>query len=139
MAKKTIKFLNENNFYVFIVTNQSGIARGYYSEDDVINLHNFINNELKKINAHVDEFFYSPYHPDYENKLYYHLKHLRKPNIGMLELAEQKWDIDKSKSFLIGDKITDMQCAEKFKIKGHLFDGRDLFKFIKSLNLKINH
>ena len=52
----------------------------------------------------------------------------------MLELAEKKWGIDKSKSFLIGDKITDIECADNFRIKGYLFDGTDLFEFVKSLN-----
>ena len=66
-AKESIKYLNDNNFYVFIATNQSGIARGYYSEGDVRCLHDHISKELKTINAHIDEFFFSPYHPDNTN------------------------------------------------------------------------
>jgi len=129
-AKESIKYLNDNGYYVFVVTNQSGIAKGYYSEEDVIYLHNYINNELKSINAHIDEFFYSPFHPD-NTKDYLNLSHLRKPDTGMLKLAATKWSIDKSNSFLIGDKLTDIECAEKFLIRGHLFKNGNLLKFIK--------
>jgi len=130
-AKESIKYLNDNGYYVFVVTNQSGIARGYYSEKEVTFLHKHINNELKLINAHIDEFFISPYHPD-NNKDYLNLSHLRKPNTGMLDLAASKWPINKSKSFLIGDKDTDIECAEKFLIRGHLFESGNLLNFIKS-------
>lgn len=130
-AKESIKYLNDNGYYVFVVTNQSGIAKGYYAEKDVTILHNYINYELKMVNAHIDEFFISPYHPD-NTKEYLHLSHLRKPNIGMLELAESKWAIDRSKSFLIGDKISDIECAENFLIRGHLFKKGNLLDFIKS-------
>ena len=130
-AKESIKYLNDNNFHVFVVTNQSGIARGYYSERDVTLLHDYINNELKKLEAHIDEFFISPYHPSNANE-YLHLSHLRKPETGMLDLAANKWSIDKPKSFLIGDKATDIECAEKFCIRGHLFKNRNLLDFIKS-------
>ena len=129
-AKESIKYLNDNGYYVFVVTNQSGIAKGYYSEEDVIYLHNYINNELKTINAHIDEFFFSPFHPD-NKKDYSDLSHLRKPDTGMLDLAAAKWSIDKSKSFLIGDKDTDIESAEKFLIRGHLFRNGNLLKFIK--------
>ena len=130
-AKESIKYLNDHGYYVFVVTNQSGIAKGYYSEKDVIFLHEYINNELKSINAHIDEFFLSPYHPE-NTKEYLHLSHLRKPDTGMLDLAATKWPIDKSKSFLIGDKDTDINCAENFLIRGHLFKNGNLLNFIKS-------
>lgn len=130
-AKESIKYLNDNDYYVFVVTNQSGIAKGYYNEKDVIILHNYINNELKSINAHIDEFFISPFHPD-NTKDYSNLSHLRKPDTGMLESAATKWPIDKLKSFLIGDKDTDIECAENFLIRGHLYKSGNLLKFIKS-------
>ena len=132
-SKEAIKFLNEKNYYVFIVTNQSGIARGYYEEEDVIRLHNYINNELSKFGAHIDEFFYSPYHPDF-NERFSNLAHLRKPDIGMLSMAEKKWNIDKSKSFMIGDKETDIQCAKNYGIKGYLYNSGSLLSFIERLD-----
>lgn len=131
-AKKAIKFLNDNGFYVFIVTNQSGISKGLYLENDVKNLHNYINHNLKEIDAHIDDFFYSPYHPDFPDR-FSDLANLRKPNDGMLKMAEKKWDFDKSKSFLIGDNDSDLLCAEKYGIKGYLFDSNNLEKFVKKI------
>ena len=129
-----IKFLNNNNYHVFVITNQSGIARGFYSEKDVIYLHKFINKELEKNNAHIDEFFISPYHPDFPEK-FNNLAHFRKPDIGMLELEEKKWLIKKNKSFLIGDRKSDILCANKFGIKGYLFKGGNLLNFVKKIQI----
>ena len=130
-AKDAIKYLNQNNFYVFVVTNQSGISRGYYTESDVKILHNYINNELNISKAHIDDFFISPYHPD-NSKKYANLSHLRKPNIGMLQLAEMKWLFDKSNSFLVGNKDSDIECAIRYGVKGYLFEDGNLLNFIKS-------
>ena len=102
-AKKAIKYFNKKNFYVFVVTNQSGISRGFFNENDLERLHSFICKDLKKEEALIDEFFYSPYHPDGISDKYDHLKSLRKPNTGMLELACAKWEIDIGKSIMIGD------------------------------------
>lgn len=129
-SQECIQFLNKNNYHVFVVSNQSGIARGLYSEDDVAHLHEYINTTLKKINAHIDEFFISPYHPMFPNK-FQNLFHLRKPRTGMLELAESKWSIDKKNSFLIGDKETDIECANNYGIRGHLFNNGNLLNFLK--------
>lgn len=131
-SKEAIKHLNDIGYYVFIISNQSGITRGLYNEIDLKTLNNFILDELKEIDAHIDEFFYSPYHPEIKNSKYDHLSNLRKPNIGMLQLAEKKWSIDKLNSFLVGDNIADIECAKKFAIRGHLFKGGNLADFIKS-------
>ena len=129
-SRECIKYLNESNYHVFIVSNQSGIARGLYTEKDVKYLHKYINIELNKIDAHIDDFFISPYHPMFPDK-FKDLMHLRKPNTGMLEIAESKWSIEKKGSFLIGDKKTDVDCAANFGIRGHLFDNGNLLDFIK--------
>lgn len=130
-SMEAIKFLNEKGYYIFVVTNQSGISRKLYTVKDMKNLHNYIEKELEKINAYIDDFFYSPYHPDYHLDEYAHLKKLRKPDIGMLELASIKWEFDKNKSFLIGDSDTDIECAKKFGIDGHLFKEGSLLNFIR--------
>jgi D-glycero-D-manno-heptose 1,7-bisphosphate phosphatase len=132
-AKEAIKHFNDKGYYVFVVTNQSGIARGYYSEKDMNILHNYINNELNKVGAKIDEFFHSPYHPDIINEKHLTLSHLRKPNTGMLDLAFKKWNIEKNKSLLIGDQNIDIECAVRFGIKGHLFIGGSLLKFVKKI------
>ena len=132
-AIEAIKYFNDQNFYVFVVTNQSGISKGIYSEKHVENLHRYMNTELIKHESKIDDFFYSPYHPDYHEK-FPHLSHLRKPNTGMLESAHDKWKFDKSKSFLIGDNYSDLKCAESFGIESYLFRDGNLFDFVKHIN-----
>lgn len=132
-AVDAIKFLNESNYYVFIVSNQSGISRGYYESEDVDILHNYISSELKKVQSYIDEFFYSPYHPEGLFKEYESLAHLRKPETGMLEMAEKKWKIIKRQSFMIGNMPTDIECAKKFGIDGYLFKDGNLYDFVSKI------
>lgn len=132
-AKEAIRFIKNNDYLIFVVTNQSGITRGYYSEDDVKKLHYFINEDLEKIQTGIDDFFYSPYHPNIENKKYEHLANLRKPNTGMLKMAENKWSFNKKSSFMIGDKQSDLDCAKNFGIKGYLFEEKNLLNFVKKI------
>lgn len=134
-AIDAIKYLNKKNYHVIVITNQSGLARNYYTEDDLIKLHNFMNSELEKNSAFIDDFFYSPYHPDVNNEKYNNLKKLRKPDIGMLELAKSKWNFSDQDSFLIGDKKSDVQCAINYGIRGYLFNTNNLFDFIKKIIL----
>ena len=68
--KKAIKYAYSKKYLIIVVTNQSGIARGYYSEHEIKSLHNEINDELKKKNCKIHDFFYCPYHPKYGNKKY---------------------------------------------------------------------
>ncbi len=133
-SKDAIKYIKDRGYYIFVATNQSGIARGYYTGSEVDKLHDFINSELKKNGTQIDDFFYSPYHPDFKGK-FIELSHLRKPNTGMLDMALKKWKFDKSKSFMIGDKDTDVDCATNFGIKGYLFKSNNLLEFIKQLKI----
>ena len=132
-AIEAIKYFNNQRFYVFVVTNQSGISKGIYSEQDVEDLHYYMNSELTKYESKIDDFFYSPYHPDYHSK-FPKLSHLRKPNTGMLQLAYDKWKFDKSKSFLIGDNFSDLKCAESFGIQSYLYKNGNLLDFVKDIN-----
>jgi len=130
-AKKTIKFLKANNYKIIIVTNQSGIARGYFSIKDVYKVHKHIKSELKKFGTFVDKIYFCPYHKDGVIKKYKRISILRKPRIGMFLKANKIWNVDKKNSFMIGDQITDMQFAKKAGIKGYFFDQTDLYKFIR--------
>ena len=134
-SKEAIKFLNESGYYVFVITNQSGIGRGYYTFKDLIKLHKYMNDDLSKMSARIDDFFYSPYHPDNISDQFDHLSNLRKPNTGMLELAFMKWKIDKNKSFMIGNMQHDIECGENFGIKGYLFNQKttSLFEMIQKI------
>ena len=131
-AVEAIKFCNDNNYLVIVVTNQSGVARGFYTEDDVIKLHAQINSELEKMGARIDDFYYCPHHPNAAIDKYKIDCECRKPKSKMIEDACLKYDIDKSKSLMIGDSQRDVQCAENAGVRGILFDGGNLFDVIKS-------
>ncbi len=112
-----IKKYNDNNFYVFVITNQSGVGRGYYSELDVINLHTWIKNQLRQKGANIDEFLFSPYFKKSKIKKYRLGKKMRKPNIGMISKIKKKWKINMKDSLLIGDQETDKETAINAGIK----------------------
>jgi D-glycero-D-manno-heptose 1,7-bisphosphate phosphatase len=107
---EAIKRLNEADFLVIVVTNQSGVARGYYAEEDVESLHRHIANELKSYGAHVDAWFYCPHHSAGRGS--YALPcNCRKPLPGMLHEAACRYDIDLDNSIIIGDKIADIEAG----------------------------
>lgn len=131
-ARETIKFLRDNKYKIIVVSNQSGIARGYFSSKDVRNLHKFMNVELKKFNTKIDRFLFCPFHIDGKIRKYKKRSSLRKPDIGMFKIINKIWKVDKRNSFMIGDQKTDMQFAKKVGIKGFFFKKRNLYKFIKN-------
>ena len=107
---EAIRMLNEAGFFVVVVTNQSGVARGYYTEEDVELLHRHIAAELAGSNARVDSWLYCPHHP--EGKGSYSLPcRCRKPFPGMLHDAARRFDIDLEASIMIGDKLADIDAA----------------------------
>ena len=124
--------LNEKNFKVVVVTNQSGVARGFFTIKDVCKIHSYIQKKLKENNAKIDAFYFCPFHKDGIIKRYKKNSLLRKPNIGMFRLAQKRWDVDKKNSFMIGDQKTDIEFAKRIKVKGFLFDQKNLYKFIKT-------
>jgi len=116
-VKKAIKHAYNKKYLIIVVTNQSGVARGYFTENDVKKLHNEINKELKKTNCKIQDFFYCPYHPNYGNKKYRKKSYLRKPNPGMILMAAKKWNLDLKKSFMIGDSKSDMIASRRSNLK----------------------
>lgn len=138
-SKKAIKYLKSKRYKVVIVTNQSGIARGYFSIKDVYRLHRYFKDELLKYGTTVDKIYICPYHKDGIIKKYKKISTLRKPSIGMFLKANKVWKVDRQKSFMIGDQITDMEFAKRAKIKGYLYNQNNLYKFIKEKILKEIH
>lgn len=130
-SKKSIKYLKNLGYKVVVVTNQSGIARGYFYVKDVKALHKQVQIELKKIGTSIDKFFYCPFHKDGIIKRFKKKSRLRKPDIGMFLKAQKIWNIDKKNSFIIGDQLSDMQFAKKAGIKSYFFDKENLYEFIK--------
>ncbi len=112
-----IKKYNDLNFYIFIVTNQSGIGRGFYSESHLEILHSWIQNKIRLKGGNIDEFFFAPYYKESKNSKYRKNKNLRKPDVGMIKLASRNWNINFKKSILIGDSKIDMETAHNAKIR----------------------
>jgi len=107
---EAIGLLNQAGFLVVVVTNQSGVARGYYTEEDVEILHRHISRELEQSGAHVDVWLYCPHHPSGRGS--YALPcDCRKPLPGMLHEAAKRHDIDLENSIMIGDKRADIDAG----------------------------
>lgn len=130
-AIKAVKFLNDKNYKVVVVSNQSGVARGFFTIKDVKKIHSHIQKKLKENDAKIDAFYFCPFHEDGIVKKYKKKSSLRKPNIGMFLLAKKRYNIDKKNSFMIGDQISDLEFAKRAKIKGYFFNQKNLYKFIK--------
>lgn len=116
-AINAIQILNQHNYRVVIVSNQAGVARGYYTEEDIRILHRYIQEELKKKGAWIDDFCYCPYHVDGVVTEYTYDSEYRKPGTGMLEAIGTKYSVDKSKSWMIGDTRIDIETGKKYGIR----------------------
>lgn len=122
-APQAVGLLNRAGYTVIVVTNQSGVARGFYGEAAVHQFHAHMQDQLLAHGAHIDAFYYCPHHPKGTVAEFAVPCHCRKPQPGMLEQAAREWPIDLGRSFLIGDKDDDMAAAAAFHIRGIKFDA----------------
>ncbi|WCT77366.1 D-glycero-alpha-D-manno-heptose-1,7-bisphosphate 7-phosphatase [Novosphingobium humi] len=130
---ETMARLKESGYRVVVVTNQSGVARGFYTEADVLALHEWMAARIALHGGTVDAFYYCPYHPEAVDPAYRQDHPDRKPRPGMLLKALARFPTDISRSFMIGDQATDMQAAQAAQIQGHLFRGGRLDDFVNEV------
>jgi D-glycero-D-manno-heptose 1,7-bisphosphate phosphatase len=125
-AREAIKALNDAGYLVFIVTNQAGIARGYYDASSVDTLHQWMQLELARIGAHVDDIRYCPHHPEGTVTEFAIACDCRKPNPGMLKSLIEQWNPDVARSFMLGDSDKDAETAAAVGIPGKKIDPASL-------------
>ena len=130
-AIDALKILKENNYLIIIISNQSGVSRGFFSKQDVHDLHKWINIQLSEHNIQIDDFFFATELPETEI-----LKTRRKPSPRMINEAIMKYNLNRDNCFMIGDKNIDVLAAKNAQIRGFLFEGGNLsYKIKKILNI----
>ncbi len=117
-AAEAIRLIKQKGFLAIVITNQSGVARGFFSEDFIVTVHNKINEYLKAHGTSLDALYYCPHHPRYGNEQYRKECSCRKPQPGLLIKAAEDLDIDLKNSYVIGDMPRDMDIARRVGAKG---------------------
>jgi D,D-heptose 1,7-bisphosphate phosphatase len=132
-AQQAVRYLNDAGFHVVLVTNQAGIAKGMYSEEDFHALTHWMHAELWKHGAHLDAVYYCPYHPAAILPHYCKASEDRKPGPGMLLRAMSDLPCDPRRSFFIGNQPTDRQAAHAANVPYFDFSGGDLLQFVQQV------
>lgn len=130
-AREAVKLCNDRGYLVFVVTNQAGVARGFYGVDAVEQLHGWMDEQLAAIGAHIEEFQYCPYHVDATVPEFRGASDRRKPAPGMLLDCMRNWSVDEARSFLVGDQPSDLAAASAAGIRGYAFEGDNLLDFVE--------
>jgi D-glycero-D-manno-heptose 1,7-bisphosphate phosphatase len=117
---EAIRKINESQFLAVLVTNQAGVARGYFKEELVRRVHARLEEMLAEGRARLDGIYYCPHHPTAGEPPYRRDCNCRKPKPGMIEAAREDLAIDLSRSFMVGDKYSDIVFAHSVGIKGVL-------------------
>jgi D-glycero-D-manno-heptose 1,7-bisphosphate phosphatase len=117
----------KKGYLLIVVSNQSGIAKGLYTQAEVETIHSFLTNELTKRNIHLSEIYYCVHHPDVCRCI------CRKPDSLFVEKALARFNIDPARSYFIGDKDRDVEAAEKAGVKGILIEANSPLKLISHI------
>ena len=132
-ALRGLKRLYDLGYLLIVVTNQSGVARGYYTEEDVKGLHQWMRADAAKAGVPITACYYCPYLPGAPVAAYDRDSDWRKPKPGMVLQALKEYDIDPAASLMIGDKERDVACGEGAGVKGYLFTGGNFDAFVQSV------
>ena len=120
-------------WHVFVVTNQSGVARGHYTESDVQALHGWVLDKVLAAGGTIDDWRYCPFHPEAPLEAYRQVSGFRKPAPGMLLDLMRAWGLSPSRCLLVGDQDSDMAAAAAAGVAGHRFAGGDVAEFVRPL------
>lgn len=133
-APEAVAWAAGRGYQTIVVTNQSGIARGYYTEADMSRLHQWMNEDLqRRTGCGIDAFYHSPFHPDASIPAFKHADHPdRKPNPGMVLRAIQDFSLSPEACLMIGDKQSDVEAARRSNVPGLLFQGGNLLQALQS-------
>lgn len=130
-AIETLVAFSGANWHICVVTNQSGVARGYFTADDVERLHDEILHDVVRAGAHIDAFYYCPFHPESRFDRYRATDHPdRKPNPGMLLKALRYCNADAKRSIMVGDKESDSEAGRRAGVPAYRFHGGRLDDFL---------
>jgi len=110
-AIDALKIIQSNGFKIVVATNQSGIVKGKYTEQQVAELHDWVDEQLKKEGVTIDLWNIAPYHPEFEEASAGYPREDRKPGLGMFQKSDDVLGIDFGKSYMAGDKLSDLKPA----------------------------
>lgn len=128
-AMETVAAFKARGWFVFVITNHTGIAHGLYTEEDMQAVHDHLLFEFAAHGAEIDRIYHCPFHPDGSEPRYARESIDRKPGPGMLLQAMADFPVRREGSFLIGDKPADIQAAHAAGVGGFLFEGGNLASF----------
>jgi len=132
-AMDAVKACNDAGVLVFVISNQAGVAQGYYDESAVKALHEWMARQLARVGAHVDAFEFCPHHEDAAVARYRRPCRRRKPEPGMILDLLDRWPVERARSLLIGDKSSDIAAGEAAGIRSFRFPGGNLHQFLGPL------
>ncbi|MED0676150.1 HAD family hydrolase [Aneurinibacillus thermoaerophilus] len=138
---ETLRYFQEKGYLLIIITNQAGIGRGYYTEEQFHILNDWMLSEFEKEGIYITKVYYCPYHPEHGIGKYKRDSFDRKPNPGMILKSQKEFNIDLSKSILVGDKESDIQAGKRAGVNVNIIfsnnkngDELDCCKKINSLS-----
>jgi len=117
---EAVRLLNQNHILAIVVSNQSGVARGYHPIDLVHQVHDHLQKTLKKEGAFMDGIYFCPHHPRGCIPEYAKACSCRKPETGLIDQARESFDIDLANSYVVGDRYSDMEMAHRAGMRGIL-------------------
>lgn len=118
-VSSTLKTLQDMGYHLIVISNQAGVARGYFGEDDVRAFHQELARRIEgESGAKIDAFYFCPHHPEAKVAAYKQNCACRKPGIALLNEARKDFEIDWERSFFVGDRSSDIECAINGKLKG---------------------